>query len=131
LDGASPPHGATAPATTPLPDLPAQPIAPARGGNAHGITELTARNHELAGQKVRVRGLVTKVTPNVQGHTFFHVRDGSAETQRQPTDLVVTSTFEPTRGQIATFEGILRADVDIGIGYSYPVLLENATVVAE
>ena len=36
-----------------------------------------------------------------------------------------------SRGQVATFEGVLRTDVDIGIGYSYPLLLEDATLTAE
>lgn len=130
LNGAAP-HGGATPAASGFPDLPAEPIAAARGRNAHVIVELGAQRHELAGQRVRVRGQVTKVTPNVQGHTFFHLRDRNPKAAAQPTDLVVTSTFEPSRGQVATFEGILRADVDIGIGYSFPVLLENATVVPE
>ena len=106
-----------------------QPITRATGGNAHDIAELSAARQRLAGQRVRVRGQVSKVTPNVQGHTFFHLRDGSAETTANGKDLVVTSTTTPTLGQVATFEGTLRADVDIGIGFVYPVLLENATPV--
>jgi len=78
---------------------------------------------------VRVRGQVTKVTPDVQGRAFFHLRDTETSSQGPATDLVVTSVATPERGQVATFEGILRADDDIGIGFKYPVLLENATVV--
>ena len=47
------------------------------------------------------------------------------------SDLVVTSDSTPERGQVAIFEGILRTDVDIGIGYHYPILLENAVLIAE
>ncbi len=39
------------------------------------------------------------------------------------------SAVAPQRGQVAIFEGTLRADDDIGIGYKYPVLLEDATVI--
>jgi hypothetical protein len=125
------PHGGGERSPSPLPDLATEPIAPARGARAHTITELTVRRHELAGRKVRVRGQVTKVTPNVQGRTFFHLRDGNPQASGQPTDLIATSTGEALRGQVATFEGVLRSDADIGIGYSYPVLLEDATLVVE
>lgn len=130
MDGAnSSPHGASpsAPAST----LPAVDVAPARGHNARTIGQLSAERAQLAGQKIRVRGQVTKVTPGVQGHTFLHLRDGKATDGEQATDLVVTSNTTPERGQIATFEGTLRTNVDLGIGYSYPILLENAELIAE
>jgi hypothetical protein len=111
--------------------LPRPSIAKAQGPGAHTIAELSSAPLALAGHRVRVRGQVTKVTPDVQGHTFFHVRDGNLNAAGPVTDLVVTSLSEPKRGQVATFEGTLRANVDIGIGYNYPVLLENATIVAE
>ena len=128
IDGASAsPHAQLG--SAPASPLPALAVAPARGQDAHVISELSAQRKQLAGKRVRVRGQVTKVTPDVQGHTFFHLRDGKPSDP--VTDLVVTSTSTPERGQVATFEGTLRADVDIGIGYSYPVLLENAVLVAE
>lgn len=111
--------------------LPKPLIVKAQGPGAHTIAELASATLALAGHRVRVRGQVTKVTPDVQGHTFFHVRDGNLNAAGQASDLVVTSLSEPKRGQVATFEGTLRANVDIGIGYTYPVLLESATMVAE
>lgn len=130
IDGATAsPHG-PAP-SAPASALPAVDVPPARGGNARSIAQLSAERAQLAGQKIRVRGQVTKVTPGVQGHTFFHLRDGKASDGAQASDLVVTSNATPERGQVATFEGTLRTNVDIGIGYSYPVLLENAELVAE
>lgn len=123
-NSAASPHGASA--STPVPVV---AVAPAQGRDAHRISELLAQSAQLAGKRVRVRGQVTKVTPDVQGHTFFHLRDGKPGDP--PTDLVVTSSATPERGQLATFEGTLRTNVDIGIGYSYPVLLENAVVVPE
>ncbi|HEY0462910.1 MAG TPA: hypothetical protein VGC79_01820 [Polyangiaceae bacterium] len=130
LDGASAsPHGPSAAA--PASELPAAAVVPARGKNAHVIAQLSAQRAQLAGQRVRVRGQVTKVTAGVQGHTFFHLRDGKPGDPGPASDLVVTSDATPERGQVATFEGTLRSDVDIGIGYSYPVLLENAVLIAE
>jgi len=130
IDGASAsPHAGSADVA--VAPLPAVTVTRASGGNAHVISELSAQRERLAGQRVRVRGQVTKVTPDVQGHTFFHLRDGKSDDPSPATDLVVTSNATPARGQVATFEGTLRADVDIGIGYRYSILLENAVLVAE
>jgi len=112
------------------PALPSPPDQRARGKNGYLIAELVAARNSLAGQPVRVRGQVTKVT-DVQDHAFFHVRDTSLAADGQSVDLVVTSLTRPKRGDIATFDGILRTDVDVGIGYEYPALLENATIAAE
>jgi|GEM_PF-65556 hypothetical protein len=110
--------------------LPMPRVARAAGSIGHVISELAANRQKLAGQRVRVRGQVTKVTPDIQGRAFFHLRDDNAS-KGPATDLVVTSVVAPTRGQVATFEGTLRADDDIGIGYKYPMLLEDAAVVEE
>lgn len=122
------PHGGVSDSAGPLP-MPK--ITRASGKSGRLIGELLADRFKLAGQSVRVRGQVTKVTPDIQGRAFFHLRDGSAEGKGSAADLAVTSLIAPTVGQVATFEGTLRADDDIGIGYKYPALLEDATVVGE
>jgi len=128
ISGASP-HGNAAlpsnlPGTAPELSLPSVAISRAPGQNGHVIAELSAQRQQLAGQRVRVRGQVTKDTPDVQGLAFFHLRDAA------DSDLVITAKIPPTRGQVATFEGTLRTDVDVGIGFRYPVLLESAVLVA-
>ena len=129
----APQHGPTELANgsaAPESALPAPPHERASGPSGHLVAELSAARATLAGQRVRVRGEVTKVT-DVQDHAFFHIRDSSLGPDGRPADLAVTSTIRPKRGDIATFEGILRADVDVGIGFKYPALLENATVSTE
>jgi hypothetical protein len=127
----APPHGsAMADSAAALPALPPPPSQPATGKNAHRVAELVAARASLAGQRVRVRGEVTKVT-DVQDHAFFHIRDSSLGPDGQPADLVLISSTRPKRGEIATFEGLLRVDVDVGIGFKYPALLENAAISAE
>ncbi len=116
--------GVSAGQEAPLPDPPSER---ASGKNAYFVAELVAARNTLAGRPVRVRGEVTKVT-DVQDHAFFHIRDASLGPDGHPADVVVTSAARPKRGDIAIFEGVLRADVDVGIGYKYPALLENATL---
>ena len=105
-------------------------VEPAHGRNAHVIAELTARRQQLSGQRVRIRGQVTKVTAGIKGRAYFHLRDG-APGAGEATDLVVTAVEPPELGQVATFEGLLRTDVDVGIGYKYALLLEDSVIVPD
>jgi hypothetical protein len=106
-------------------------LARASGPNGHLIADVFASRDRLVSQKVRVRGMVTKVTLNVLGATFLHLHDGSGDAAAKTDDLTVKTVAEPARGDVVIFEGVLRKDVDVGAGYQYPVLLEDAVVVKE
>ena len=123
------PHGQTPTAASPA--VAAVAVTPAVGSNARAIAQLATQQAQLVGKRVRIRGQVTKVTAGVQGRTFFHLRDGNPSDPGPATDLIVTSDATPERGQIATFEGTLRTDADVGIGFKYPILLENAVRVGD
>ena len=103
----------------------------AKGKNAARIAEIFASRKDFAGKQVRVRGAVVKVTPGINGKTFLHLRDGSGDAAKQDNDLAVTTQAVPKKGDVVTLEGTLQTDVDIGIGYHYPALLEDATIVKE
>jgi hypothetical protein len=102
-------------------------VAPAVGENATVIASLVGRREALAGKPARVRGQVVKATP-VQGVTYYRLRDGSSE-QPGNAELVISSTAKAKLGDVVTFEGQVRTDVDVGIGFKYPVMLEAARVV--
>jgi hypothetical protein len=127
--GMSPMHGgpASAAPTNGAPDV----LVPrASGSNAHTIGELFAQSAKLEGKLVRVRGQVSKVTAGVQGKTYLRLRDGSSA-RPEERELVVTSRAEARVGALATFEGTLRSQVDVGIGFRYPILLSDAQVIAD
>lgn len=119
---------------TPVP--PQLPIAVpkldvAKGPTGHTIADIFAKKDRLVGTPVRVRAMVTKVTLDVNGRTFLHVRDGTGDTDSRTNDLAVTTSAVPARGDVVVLDGTLRLDADMGIGYRYPALLENATVVKQ
>lgn len=121
------PFGAPSlPSTDAESSLPEAPSERAPGQSGRLIAELASEHERWVGQRVRVRGQVTKVT-DLRGDAFFHIRDQSLGRDGHPVDLVVTSSARPKRGDIAVFEGILRTDVDVGIGYKYPLLIEGAS----
>jgi hypothetical protein len=111
--------------------VPVGKVDKARGSSGYRITELFEKRDALAGKVVRVRGVIVKVTPEVLGRTFAHLRDGTGSSQAGDHDLTVTGTNLPPVGKTALVEGKLTKDVDFGSGYRYPILLEGARTVDE
>jgi hypothetical protein len=125
----SAPHGGPA-SPTPTNGVADVLVPRASGNNAHTIGELFARSAKLEGKVVRVRGQVAKVTAGVQGKNYLRLRDGSS-TRPEERELVVTSLAEAKVGAVTTFEGTLRTQVDVGIGFRYPILLSDAQTIAD
>lgn len=98
----------------------------AEGPKGRTIAELHAQRDALAGDTVRVRGVVTRAVAGVLGRTFVHLRDGSGDERQGTHDLTLTTTEVPSPGQTLLFEGRLELDRDFGSGYRYPVILEDA-----
>jgi len=85
------------------------------------FTDLTS----LEGTEVKVNARVMKVSKSIMGRNWITLQDGSGT---QPDNkLVVTSQQVPALGDVLIVTGIISTDVDIGSGYKYKVLLEEAT----
>lgn len=91
------------------------------------VADVFSERAALAGKKVRVHGTAAKVTA-VQGAYYVHLKDGSGSAGKDD-DLVVISGTEVKADQQLTLEGRVALDKDVGMGTSYPVVVENATVV--
>jgi hypothetical protein len=103
-------------------------IARAQGGRT--VAEIHAARAELSGKRVKVRGQVVKFTPSVMGRNWLHIQDGSADGPQG--DLTVTAASAVAKvGDLVLVEGVAAADRDFGSGYSYEVLVEDATVTVE
>jgi hypothetical protein len=122
-------HGSSAHPNTaaPVPSAVAK-VPLASGSNARTIAALFAERSSLAGTRVRVQGQVLKATP-VQGINYYRLRDGSSS-EPALAELVVSSTEHAKVGDVVTFEGIARPDADVGIGTKYPVMLQEARLIA-
>ena len=110
-------------------DLQIGPITPASGADARTIGALWAERAQLAGTGVSVRGVVVKVNEAVMGKNWLHLRDGTGDATRGTHDLTVTSAELAAVGDTVTVTGIVRLDRDVGAGYTYALLVENARVV--
>jgi hypothetical protein len=102
-------------------------LDPAPGGIT--VADAFARSHELNGQPVKVRGRVVKVNENIFGRNWVHLRDGTGA--EGTDDLTVTSTAMARAGQIVVVEGTLTADKNLGFGYQYPAIVEEASITPE
>jgi len=91
------------------------------------IAELFEDPAAYEGKTIRVRGEVAKYNPGIMERNWVHLQDGSEFDGKY--DLTVTSLESFQLGQVLTVEGILAVDRDFGYGYSYEILLEQATVI--
>ena len=75
-----------------------------------------------------VRGTVVKFTPSVMGKNWVHLRDGTGSAGNDTNDLLVTTQDKAAVGDVVTATGVVKTDVNLGSGYSFKVLVENATL---
>ena len=95
------------------------------------IAWVYANKDSLAGQPVSLRGKVVKYNANILGTNWLHIQDGSGSAADGSNDLVVTSAAEAAVGDTVVITGNIALEKDFGAGYSYPVLVEDASLTAE
>lgn len=103
-----------------------KPLPKASGANGRTVAEVYAQRKALAGKTVVVRGKVVKYSKKIMGKNWIHLQDGTGKTD--DFDLTVTTQATAKVGDVVLVEGTVKADVNIGAGYSYKVMIEKATV---
>ncbi len=136
--GAQPVGAAGAPTAAPSP-RPAAPVAPvalgelkvdkATGADARTVAEIYGQRAALKGKPVSVRAKVVKVTTGVLDRNWLHLRDGSGSEATEDFDLIVTTAETVQLDDVVTVQGALTVDKDLGSGYAYKVLIEDAKIV--
>lgn len=101
-------------------------VAKATGPNARTVADIYAKRSELKDKNVVVSGKVVKFTPDIMGKNWLHLRDGSGSEKDANNDLVVTTKESAKVGDVVTVSGLVKTDVDLGAGYAYKVLVEDA-----
>ena len=76
-----------------------------------------------------LRGKVVKYSEAIMGKNWLHLRDG---TGKEPAnDLTVTSQTKAKVGDTVLIEGVVTLEKDLGAGYKYDVIIEDARVKVE
>ena len=96
--------------------------------NAVAVGSVYAELDQRRGQEIVVYGTVVKAAGAV-GWYWVHLRDGTGDPAAGTHDLTVQTRWEVAEGQRAAFRGVLRKDVDLGFGYHYDALVEEAELV--
>lgn len=93
------------------------------------VQEVYQEKAKLNGKRVTLRGKVVKYSAAIMGKNWLHLRDG---TGKDPTnDLTVTTQAKAKVGDTVLVEGTVALDKDLGAGYKYDVIIEEAKVKIE
>jgi len=90
------------------------------------IAALNQGKAKLAGKTISAKGKVVKVNDGIMGRNFLHIQDGTGDAKSN--DLVVTSKQTAKVGDQVTISGVVVLNKDFGSGYSYPLLIEEASI---
>ncbi|OFZ21645.1 MAG: hypothetical protein A2X94_07795 [Bdellovibrionales bacterium GWB1_55_8] len=122
--GAQQPHGTATPALK----LSEIKVEKAKGTSSKTVAEVYAQKASLKGKEITIRGKVTKASFAIMGKNWLHLSDGSGKLEDKNYDLTISTAARAQVGEVILVKGILSTDKDIGAGYFYPVLLEDAKI---
>lgn len=88
------------------------------------LAELYEKRDELAGKTVKVAGEVVKYNPGIMGKNWVHIQDGTGVGEF--FDLTITTQDMVSPGDIVLFEGTIVLNKDLGSGYFFEILMEEA-----
>jgi hypothetical protein len=71
---------------------------------------------------------VVKVNAGILGKNWLHLQDGSGSAADGTNDVLVTTQDAAAVGDVVTARGTVRTDVNLGMGYAYAVVIDEATV---
>jgi len=101
--------------------------ASAADKNLKTVSALNQNKATLVGQTISAQGKVVKVNNGIMGRNFVHVQDGTGDANNN-NNLVVTSKQTANVGDQVSISGVVVVNRDFGSGYSYPLLIEDASI---
>ena len=90
------------------------------------VAALHQNKASLAGKQISAKGKVVKVNNGIMGRNFVHVQDGTGDAASN--NLIVTSKQTANVGDQVKISGVVVVNRDFGAGYSYPLLIEEASI---
>jgi hypothetical protein len=103
-----------------------QPIEPAKNGLT--VETIWKTRDTLAGKTIVLRGRVVKFNGGILGVNWMHVQDGTGSAEARTNDITITSDADAAVGDVITVTGVVGLNKDLGSGYSYPVIIEQARI---
>ncbi len=103
-------------------------VTKAEGPSGHTVDEIWASKASLEGKQVAVRGKVVKFLPEIMGKNWIHLQDGTGTRAAGTNDITVTTKDAAVAGDVVLIRGVVRTGLNLGAGYTYPVIIEEARV---
>jgi hypothetical protein len=100
-------------------------ITLAKGGIS--IYDLYSTKDKLAGKTVILTGKVIKFMPDIMSKNWIHLQDGTS--YNGFNDITITSLAKVKVDEIVTLKGTVVLNKDLGSGYKYDILIEDAVLV--
>lgn len=88
------------------------------------LQQLFDKPDNFSGKVVKVAGQVTKFNSGIMGKNWVHIQDGSAN--EDFFDLTITTKDDVAVGDVVIFEGTITLNKDLGSGYFFKILMEDA-----
>ncbi len=89
------------------------------------IADVVKNPQKYEGHTIQIKGVCTKINPNIMKRNWIHVKDGSQDDY----DMVVTSNSYVPEGKEFTMRAEVHLNQDFGAGYNYDLILENGVLV--
>jgi len=94
------------------------------------IGDLFTKKNSYSNKTVKVKGQVTKFSPEIMGKNWIHFQDGTSSKDGK-FDLTITTDQTVKVGDILIFEGKIALNKDLGYDYFYEVIMEDAKIVVK
>jgi hypothetical protein len=120
---------ATEPTSTPVKVVSSKELSKgitlAKGGIS--VFDLYSTRDKLAGKTVILTGKVIKFMPEIMKKNWIHLQDGS--NFNGFNDITITTLEKVKVDEIVSLKGTVVLNKDLGSGYKYDVLVEDAVLV--
>ena len=100
-------------------------ITLAKGGIS--LFDLFSTRDKLAGKTVILTGKVVKFMPQIMNKNWIHLQDGTS--YNGFNDITITSLEKIKVDDIVSLKGTVVLNKDLGSGYKYDILIEDAVLV--
>ena len=91
------------------------------------IFDLYSTKDKLAGKTVILTGKVVKFLPEIMNKNWIHLQDGTS--LNGFNDITITTLAKVKVDEIVTIKGTVALNKDLGAGYKYDILIEDAVLV--
>ncbi|WP_303902983.1 hypothetical protein [Thiohalomonas denitrificans] len=90
------------------------------------VADVHANRADLGGEQISVIGEVVKANNGIMNRNFVHIQDVDESGDADP--LIFTSQQTADVGDRVRATGTVKLDIDFGMGYFYPTLVEESTI---